>query len=437
MQKFTIYILIFFLATGTSTILANPQYSIPDSLQILRFEVNGISFSMKRIEGGVFIMGGTREQHRETISTDLPTHTIALDAYYIGHTEVTQALWKAVMPEWQIMSEWNNPNYPITDINWYDCQTFVHRLDSITGLPFRLPTEAEWEFAARGGNNSQNYRFAGANIIDSIGWGLSNAGFRKHTVGLKKPNELGLYDMTGNVSEWCYDWFAPYELGTNPNPEGPITGTKKIVRGGSFDNCQANSNISHRHMQNPTLPTNYCGLRLALTLPNEPTLQTIEEPKIVRKLKGKNIKIKFIYVPADVPFYISEEAISKRIWHKVMNQKGEEISSEAIVDKSNSEWNEFLEKCRKYTNEAICFATKKEVEQSITAGVTQIPKLQQKKKSHWEKDTRSIQRHRRNAKKAQKWADLIGVKIKTTDDPTLMIYDNGEKNNQPKWLVIR
>lgn len=436
MKRYTLYILVSWFLLGTNSVSAKTKNTIPDSLQVLRFEVNDIPFSMQRIENGVFLMGGTREQHHERLSTDLPTHTVALNAYYISHTEVTQSLWKAVMPEWEIMDELNNPNYPITDVSWYDCQVFIHRLDSITGMPFRLPTEAEWEFAARGGNETQGFRFAGGNILDSVSWGLSNGGFRKHTVGLKKPNELGLYDMTGNVSEWCSDWYAPYYIGTEPNPKGPITGDNKIVRGGSFDNCQANSHISYRHYQRPEESTQYCGLRLAMTLPNEPTLQVTEEPTIVKRVKLKNVKIKLLYVEAEKPYYISEEAITQRVWNKVMNNSNGEGWLQAVIDKTDSEWYHFLEKCRKISHEPLSFASETEVEKAIAAGIIQLPKTKKDKKHRWEKDTHSIQRHRRNAAKAQKWADLIGVKIKTTADPTLQLYTQPDSTQMSKWLVL-
>ena len=436
MKRYTLYILVSWFLLGTNSVSAKTKNTIPDSLQVLRFEVNDIPFSMQRIENGVFLMGGTREQHHERLSTDLPTHTVALNAYYISHTEVTQSLWKAVMPEWEIMDELNNPNYPITDVSWYDCQVFIHRLDSITGMPFRLPTEAEWEFAARGGNETQGFRFAGGNILDSVSWGLSNGGFRKHTVGLKKPNELGLYDMTGNVSEWCSDWYAPYYIGTEPNPKGPITGDNKIVRGGSFDNCQANSHISYRHYQRPEESMQYCGLRLAMTLPNEPTLQVTEEPTIVKRVKLKNVKIKLLYVEAEKPYYISEEAITQRVWNKVMNNSNGECWLQAVIDKTDSEWYHFLDNCRKISHEPLSFASETEVEKAIAAGITQLPKTKKDKKHRWEKDTHSIQRHRRNAAKAQKWADLIGVKIKTTADPTLQLYTQPDSTQMSKWLVL-
>lgn len=382
-------------------------------------------------------MGGTREQHRERISTDLPTHTVALDAYYIAPTEVTQALWKAIMPEWEFIEEMYLPNFPICYISWNDCQEFVRRLDSITGMPFRLPTEAEWEFAARGGNKSQGFRFAGGNIVDSISWGLSNAGFRTHEVKQKQPNELGLYDMTGNVSEWCSDWYAPYHLGTEPNPQGPTTGQEKIMRGSSYSNCLENSYISHRYMAAPTEATNYCGMRLALTLPNEPTLQVKEEPELVKKIKIKNVRIKLVYIDAQEPYYISEGPVNWRLWNKAMNLPNDTQWSQAVVDKTDSEWDQFLEKCRRQSHEALLFASEEEVKQAMELGITQEPKLKKAKQRRWEKDTQSIQRHRRTAQKSQKWADLIGVQIKTTDDPVLRLYSPEQHADKPRWLVIK
>lgn len=436
MHKYTLLYIVLWLGS-IAPLYAKPKPTIPDSLQVLHFDVNGVPFDMQRVEGGVFVMGGTREQHRERISTDLPTHTVALDAYYIASTEVTQALWKAVMPEWEFFEELYLPNFPISYISWNDCQEFVRRLDSITGMPFRLPTEAEWEFAARGGNRSKGFRFAGGNIVENVSWGLSNAGFRTHEVRKKQPNELGLYDMTGNVSEWCSDWYAPYHFGTVPNPQGPTTGKEKIIRGSSYSNCQDNSYLSHRYMTVPTEATSYCGMRLALTLPNEPTLQVKEEPELVKKIKIKNVRIKLVYVNAQEPYYISEEPINKRVWNKAMNLPNDAQWSQAVVDKTDSEWDQFLEACRRQTHEALEFASKEELQLAMELGFTQEPKIKKAKQRRWEKDTHSIQRHRRTAKKAQKWADLIGVQIKTTEDPTLLLYTKEDKNNQPRWIVVR
>ena len=437
MHKYIVVYIFLLWFFGFAHTNAKPKNIISDSLQQLRFEVNGESFSMQRVEGGIFLMGGTSEQHREPISTDLPVHTVALDAYYIAHMEVTQALWKAVMIEWEFVEELYFSYSPMSYVSWYDCQEFVRRLDSITGMPFRLPTEAEWEFAARGGNKSMGTRFAGSNVVEEVSWGFSNAGCRKHTIGTKMPNELGLYDMTGNVSEWCADWYAPYYIGTEPNPQGTQYGEWKVVRGGSFDNCKENSYISRREYQMPTEATNYCGLRLALTLPNEPTLLLTEEPELVKKIKLKNLRLKLFYVNSDTPYYISEDAISWRVWNKVMNWTNNQSWSQAVIDKTDSEWIEFLERCRRKSNEPLVFASENEVLMAIEKGISHHPKIKKEKTRHWEKSTRTIQRHRRNTMKAQKWADLIGVKIAETDDPTLLLYTQGEKATKPRWFVIR
>lgn len=425
------------LGLSSPEVSAKPKSSIADSLQVLHFQIGEVEFDMQRVDGGVFVMGGTREQHCEAVATDLPTHTVSLDAYYIATTEVTQALWNAVMPDWYISNEWKTPTLPITDVNWYDCQEFIHRLDSIIGMPFRLPTEAEWEFAARGGNKSKGYRFAGGDRVDEVSWGLDNASFRTHSVGSREANELGLYDMTGNVSEWCSDWYGRYYLGTEPNPQGAKDGEWKVVRGGSFDNCRENSYLSRREYYAPYEAMNYCGLRLALTLPNDPTLQPIDEPSIVKKLKIKNLRVKLRYVSLEEPYYISEEPVNQRIWQKVHGLPLNDAWSQVVVDKSDSEWNEFLERCRKISNVAVVFATEDEVNQAIAMDITQMPKIKRKKQHRWEKDVRSIQRHRKTVSKAQKWADLIGVEIKTTDDPILQVYNNQDKKASPRWLVVR
>ena len=436
MHKYTLLYIVLCLG-GLASLCAKPKSSIPDSLQVLHFEVNGVPFDMQRVEGGVFVMGGTYEQHRESISTDLPTHTVALNTYYIGTTEVTQALWKAVMPEWNFLDDFYTPTHPMAYISWYDCQEFIRRLDSITGLPVRLPTESEWEFAARGGNRSLGYRFAGSNIIDSVSWYLNNAGFRQHQVASRWSNELALYDMTGNVSEWCSDWYGRYHLGTEPNPKGPESGEWKVVRGGSYDNCEANLYLSRREYLNPNEATNYCGLRLALTLPDDPTLQVEEEPTMVRKVKLKNTQVKLVYVACEQPFYISEEPITWRVWDKVMQMKKTEKWSEFVIGKTTDEWNHWLERCRKISYQPVDFASESEVAMAIAQGVTYEPKVPKQKKRHWERNTRSIQRHRKTTKKAQKWADLIGVTLKEAEDPTLLQYNKEDKNNQPRWIVIR
>ena len=243
--------------------------------------------------------------------------------------------------------------------------------------------------------------------------------------------------MSGNAYEWCSDWYGMYHLGTEPNPQGAKEGELKVVRGGSFDNCKDNSYLSRREYYNPNEAMNYCGFRLALTLPNEQSKQVAKEPTITKKQKINNLRIRFRLVAGEIPFYISEEPINQHVWQKVNGLPLDEAWSKVVVDKTNNEWNEFLERCRRMSGNEVCFAKEAEVNQAIMMGVTQEPKLNAKRQKRWEKDTRSIQRHRRRAEKAQKWADLVGVKIKTIDDPTLQIYTNQDKDPNPRWLVIR
>jgi hypothetical protein len=187
----------------------------------------------------------------------------------------------------------------------------------------------------------------------------------------------------------------------------------------------------------PTEATNYCGMRLAMTLPNEPTLQVKEEVELVKKVKIKNLRIKLVYIACEEPYYISENPVSWRIWNKAMNLPNDTQWSQAVVDKTDSEWDQFLEKSRRQTHEALLFASEEEVKLAMELGITQEPKIKKNKQRRWEKDTQSIQRHRRTAQKAQKWADLIGVQIKTTDDPILRLYSPEQHADKPRWLVIR
>lgn len=421
---------------GQSLFAKREKRAVPDSLQVLIIPIGEDTLRMRRVEGGMFLMGATSEQQSDPISTDRPMHTVSLSSYYIAETEITQSVWMAVMPEWQIVDEWHNPRHPVTDISWYDCITFVQRLDSLIGMPFRLPTEAEWEFAARGGNKSRSFRFAGGNIADEVGWGLSNSGFRKHPVGELRANELGLYDMTGNVSEWCYDWYAPYTSGTVPNPQGPDSGEWKIQRGGSFDNCEANRHISFRQYRDPKEATNYCGLRVALTLPGDPTQQKTVEPDIVRRIRIGRRTVRLLYVPTEKPYYIAEDDITYRQWRQVMQTNTEGKDSEPATGFPQSEWDVFLEQCRKESKEPLFFASDQEIEQAISLNVIS-PRDKKHKSKKWEKDTQSIQRRRRNVKHASKWAELIGISLTTPEDPTLLQFSEKQKNSTPKRLIIR
>lgn len=435
------YICIVVVAAGlipwcSETAARTRKNAVPDSLRLLQIPIGGDTLRMRYVEGDMFLMGATSEQRSEG-STDRPVHSVAVGDYYIAETEVTQAMWKAVMPDWQIMDEWHNPHLPMTDISWYDAQAFVRRLDSITGMAFRLPTEAEWEFAARGGKASKGFRFAGGNIADSIGWGLSNAGFRKHPVAQKRPNELWLYDMTGNVSEWCEDWYAPYTQGVMPNPQGPDTGQWKIHRGGSFDNCEANRHISFRWYSDPHEATNYCGMRVVLTVARDSTAAAEEEPALVRKIRVGKRSVRMLYVPAETPYYIAESDVTCAQWRRVMQGEVDGRGTDPVLDVMPGEWDTFLEQCRRESKQSLAFATEEEFAAACALDVITPRKQKARKPKRWEKDTQSIQRHRRNVRRANAWTEMLGIHIDEPEDPILQTYTDKRGNTQPMRLVIR
>ena len=247
-------------------ILAGGVWPWEDPLPVTEtFTVNGVTFTMVAVEGGTFTMGSS---HTEAYDREKPTHEVTLSGYRIGQTEVTQALWLAVMG--------SNPSYfnggdygtnlqrPVEKVSWNDCQTFITKLNQLTGKTFRLPTEAEWEYAARGGKQSQGYIFAGSNTIGDVAWCTSNSSSKTHPVATKAPNELGLYDMTGNVREWCQDWYGSYSSEAQTNPVGPSTGSSRVYRGGSHHDDALNCRVSNRLGVTPTYASGILGLRLAL-----------------------------------------------------------------------------------------------------------------------------------------------------------------------------
>ena len=246
--------------TSNLTLYAQWKTSIPGTT--FTTTVNGVSFTMVGVEGGTFIMGATSEQGSDADSDEKPTHKVTLSSYSIGETEVTQELWKAVMG--------SNPSYfsdnqnPVEQISWNDCQTFITKLNQLTGKKFRLPTEAEWEFAARGGNKSKGYKYAGSNTIGNVAWYTDNSSSKTHPVKQKAANELGLYDMSGNVFEWCQDWYGSYSSSAQTNPTGASSGSSRVSRGGSWFSSAKDCRVSNRSYSTPSISRNSVGLRLAL-----------------------------------------------------------------------------------------------------------------------------------------------------------------------------
>lgn len=227
------------------------------------FTVNGVSFNMIAVKGGTFTMGATAEQGSDAYYDENPAHQVTLTGYCIGETEVTQELWQAVMG--------SNPSYftgnlqrPVEYVSWNDCQEFIKKLNQLTGKTFRLPTEAEWEYAARGGSQSLGYKYAGSNTIGDVAWYTSNSSSTTHPVKQKQANELGLYDMSGNVWEWCQDWYDSYSSSSQTNPAGPSSGSYRVLRGGGWDYDATNCRVSDRIYGSPSGRDYYGGLRLSL-----------------------------------------------------------------------------------------------------------------------------------------------------------------------------
>ena len=226
------------------------------------FTFNGVSFEMIKVEGGTFTMGATSEQTDFADNDEYPAHQVTLGSYAIGKTEVTQALWKAVMGN--NPSSFQGDNLPVECVSWNDCQAFIQKLNQLTGKNFRLPTEAEWEFAARGGNKSQGCKYAGSNSSAEVAWYEYNSSSKTHPVATRQPNELGIYDMSGNVWEWCQDWYGDYSSLSQTNPQGPSTGSYRVRRGGSWRNDARYCRVSDRFINDPDYRTYHLGFRLCL-----------------------------------------------------------------------------------------------------------------------------------------------------------------------------
>ena len=225
------------------------------------FTVDGVSFKMIRVEGGSFMMGSP-DNNPDAYDDEKPPHEVTLSDYYIGETQVTQALWKAVMGK--NPSRFKGDNNPIEEVSWTDCQEFINKLNTKTGRTFRLPTEAEWEYAARGGNKSRGDKYAGSDNIDEVAWYGNNSERVTHPVKQKKANELGLYDMSGNVWEWCQDWFDRYGSGKETNPTGRSGGSIRVLRGGSWFSDAQGCRVAYRGCGDPDNRDGDVGFRLAL-----------------------------------------------------------------------------------------------------------------------------------------------------------------------------
>ncbi|MEI6749815.1 MAG: SUMF1/EgtB/PvdO family nonheme iron enzyme [Bacteroidota bacterium] len=214
----------------------------------------------------VFVAGGTFQMGSKTGGSDKqPVHTVRLDDFYIGKYEVTQAQWKAVMNDDGHLNFFEGyPDCPVERVSWLNAVRFIVKLNALTGEKFRLPTEAEWEFAARGGNHSRSFKYSGSDSAREVAWRSDNAEGMTHPFGLKKPNELGIFDMSGNVWEWCVDWYSEsyYTISPRRNPTGPIAGTERVIRGGSWFQDSSGLNVTDRKAVNPEWQLGFVGFRL-------------------------------------------------------------------------------------------------------------------------------------------------------------------------------
>ena len=224
---------------------------------------NGITIEMVKVEAGTFMMGATSEM-QNPYDDEKPVHQVTLtNDYYMGKYEVTQALWQAVTGK--NPSKFKGDNLPVERVSWNDCQVFIRNLNNMTGRKFRLPTEAEWEYAARGGKKSRGYQYSGSSNISDVAWFDDINGNKKHPVGTKQANELGLYDMSGNVWEWCQDRYGSYSSLFQKNPTGAIMGAYRVFRGGRWGANERIGRTSCRSYCTPDFSYFNLGLRLALS----------------------------------------------------------------------------------------------------------------------------------------------------------------------------
>ena len=229
------------------------------------FTVSGVTFKMVKVKAGTFQMGGTE-------SDEKPVHIVTLSKnYYIAETETTNALWYAIMGSKPTGQKNDGNTYPVSAVLWNDIAGsggFIEKLNAATGKAFRLPTEAEWEYAARGGQkqSTPNFTYAGSNTISEVAWYHDNSNSTTHPVGQKKANELGLYDMSGNVWEWCADWYGSSYYSNSPStdPTGPSSGSYRVNRGGSWYDSATYCRVANRSYDSPSNRSYFLGFRLAL-----------------------------------------------------------------------------------------------------------------------------------------------------------------------------
>ncbi|MBR3519168.1 MAG: SUMF1/EgtB/PvdO family nonheme iron enzyme [Paludibacteraceae bacterium] len=243
-----------------------PANSVEQPSERSSFSVKDVTFSMVKVKGGSFVMGATPEQSGEATPEEKPAHKVSLSDYWIGETEVTQALWTAVMGSCPSQIQMKGDSLPVACVSWNACQQFIAKLNALTDKTFRLPTEAEWEFAARGGVESKGYKYSGGNTLAEVARCDVYASDLYYNVASYRPNELGIYDMSGNVAEWCEDWYGAYTEGEQASPKGPKAGEVRVSRGGGGTLGAPFFRVSSRDGGAPERWFYHVGLRLVTSV---------------------------------------------------------------------------------------------------------------------------------------------------------------------------
>ena len=230
---------------------------------VLTITAGGVSFDVVRVKAGTFVMGCTDEMEGDCYGDENPSHSVTISQdYYIGKFEVTQDLFEAVMG--YNPSKWQAPNLPVENVRWDEAQEFCNKLSRMTGRRFALPTEAQWEYAARGGKKTVGYKYSGGSYIWDVAWYIDNSNRQTHPVGRLRPNELGLYDMSGNVWEWCQDWYGDYSSSSQRDPQGPDSGSIHVLRGGGWDLDTKSIRVANRGHFASDFDSGYYGFRIVM-----------------------------------------------------------------------------------------------------------------------------------------------------------------------------
>ena len=286
--------IVFFALAAAAFLSALPSAKAQDKKE--QFTVNNVTFNMVLISSRSFKMGATPEQREEAMPDEFPEHNVHLSEYALGETEVTQALWKAVMGDNPSLFQVRGPageNLPVESVSYDDCMRFISRLNSLTGKRFRLPPEAEWECAARGGYNTM---YAGYSHTGTM-WHAENSNMRPHLAqetSWGSPQVWGIYNLSGNVAEWCSDWKGSYTESSQMNPTGPSSGSERICRGGGWGDVAWRCRTSSRSSHAPSYKASDLGFRLAMSM--TPTLKYYGNPVVKGEVKERAPQLKSVEV---------------------------------------------------------------------------------------------------------------------------------------------